>query len=179
MAVLDARIRMRVVQGLRVVDRSAVPDINTGNTNAPTMGSAIGAPRSSTTLEAMLHSQGAAGAAPPSYLRTARHSRSAFPRPATSDRRALAVAAGRMNDRLWHAELPRFRSTDRQLWAECARQGLPRAVHGARAADRREEPISDIRHFHSERMRSKSCRVRIVGLAHIVVAVQLRHSRHL
>lgn len=37
MAVLDSRMRVRGVEGLRVADMSAVPDINAGNTNAPAM----------------------------------------------------------------------------------------------------------------------------------------------
>jgi choline dehydrogenase-like flavoprotein len=37
MAVLDARLRVRGVEGLRVCDMSAAPDINAGNTNAPAM----------------------------------------------------------------------------------------------------------------------------------------------
>lgn len=37
LAVLDARLRVRGVEGLRVCDMSAVPDINAGNTNAPAM----------------------------------------------------------------------------------------------------------------------------------------------
>ena len=37
MAVLDPRMRVRGVKGLRVCDMSAVPDINAGNTNAPAM----------------------------------------------------------------------------------------------------------------------------------------------
>lgn len=37
MAVLDARLAVRGVEGLRVCDMSAVPDINAGNTNAPAM----------------------------------------------------------------------------------------------------------------------------------------------
>jgi len=37
MAVLDARMRIRGVAGLRVCDLSAMPDINAGNTNAPAM----------------------------------------------------------------------------------------------------------------------------------------------
>lgn len=37
MAVLDSRMRVRGVDGLRVCDMSAVPDINAGNTNAPAM----------------------------------------------------------------------------------------------------------------------------------------------
>jgi choline dehydrogenase len=37
MAVLDARLRVRAVQALRVADMSAVPDIIAGNTNAPAM----------------------------------------------------------------------------------------------------------------------------------------------
>jgi choline dehydrogenase-like flavoprotein len=36
-AVLDARMRVRGVSGLRVCDMSAVPNINAGNTNAPAM----------------------------------------------------------------------------------------------------------------------------------------------
>ncbi|RVM32785.1 choline dehydrogenase [Sinorhizobium meliloti] len=35
MAALDARMRVRVIEGLRLADMSAVPDINAGNTNAP------------------------------------------------------------------------------------------------------------------------------------------------
>ena len=37
MAVLDGRLRVRGVEGLRVCDLSAMPDINAGNTNAPAM----------------------------------------------------------------------------------------------------------------------------------------------
>lgn len=37
MAVLDARMRVRGVEGLRVCDMSAVPEIPAGNTNAPAM----------------------------------------------------------------------------------------------------------------------------------------------
>lgn len=37
MAVLDARLRVRDIENLRVCDMSAVPDINAGNTNAPAM----------------------------------------------------------------------------------------------------------------------------------------------
>lgn len=37
MAVLDAQMRVRGIDGLRVADMSAVPDINAGNTNAPAM----------------------------------------------------------------------------------------------------------------------------------------------
>jgi choline dehydrogenase len=37
MAVLDSRLRVRGVAGLRVVDASAMPTITSGNTNAPTL----------------------------------------------------------------------------------------------------------------------------------------------
>ena len=37
LAVLDARMRVRGIEGLRVCDMSAVPNINAGNTNAPAM----------------------------------------------------------------------------------------------------------------------------------------------
>ncbi|HXT09013.1 MAG TPA: GMC oxidoreductase, partial [Roseiarcus sp.] len=37
MAALDARLRVRGVEGLRVCDLSAMPDINAGNTNAPAL----------------------------------------------------------------------------------------------------------------------------------------------
>ncbi|MCY1518512.1 Alcohol dehydrogenase [acceptor] [compost metagenome] len=37
MAVLDARLRVRGVQGLRVVDAGAMPTITSGNTNSPTL----------------------------------------------------------------------------------------------------------------------------------------------
>ncbi len=37
LAVLDARLRVRGVQGLRICDLSAMPNINAGNTNAPAM----------------------------------------------------------------------------------------------------------------------------------------------
>jgi choline dehydrogenase len=37
MAVLDARLRVRGVSGLRVVDASAMPTITSGNTNSPTL----------------------------------------------------------------------------------------------------------------------------------------------
>ncbi|MEM5502962.1 GMC family oxidoreductase N-terminal domain-containing protein [Ahrensia kielensis] len=37
MAVLDAKLRVRGIQNLRVCDMSAVPNINAGNTNAPAM----------------------------------------------------------------------------------------------------------------------------------------------
>jgi choline dehydrogenase-like flavoprotein len=35
--VLDSRLRVRGVEGLRVCDLSAMPNINAGNTNAPAM----------------------------------------------------------------------------------------------------------------------------------------------
>ena len=35
--VLDARLRVRGVDGLRVVDASAMPTITSGNTNSPTL----------------------------------------------------------------------------------------------------------------------------------------------
>jgi choline dehydrogenase len=37
MAVLDARLRLRGIAGLRVIDASAMPFVPSGNTNAPTM----------------------------------------------------------------------------------------------------------------------------------------------
>ena len=37
MAVLDSRMRVRGIDGLRVCDLSAMPDINAGNTTAPAM----------------------------------------------------------------------------------------------------------------------------------------------
>ncbi len=36
-AVLDARLRLRGIEGLRVADASAMPTITSGNTNSPTM----------------------------------------------------------------------------------------------------------------------------------------------
>jgi choline dehydrogenase-like flavoprotein len=35
--VLDGRLRVRGVEGLRVIDASAMPRITSGNTNSPTM----------------------------------------------------------------------------------------------------------------------------------------------
>jgi len=37
LSVLDARLRVRGIENLRVCDMSAVPNINAGNTNAPAM----------------------------------------------------------------------------------------------------------------------------------------------
>jgi choline dehydrogenase len=37
MAVLDSRLRVRGVHGLRVVDAGAMPTITSGNTNSPTL----------------------------------------------------------------------------------------------------------------------------------------------
>jgi choline dehydrogenase len=37
MAVLDAKLRVRGIQGLRVVDAGAMPTITSGNTNSPTL----------------------------------------------------------------------------------------------------------------------------------------------
>jgi choline dehydrogenase-like flavoprotein len=36
-AVLDSRFRVRGIDGLRICDLSAMPNINAGNTNAPAM----------------------------------------------------------------------------------------------------------------------------------------------
>ncbi len=36
-AVLDSRLRVRGVAGLRVVDASVMPNITSGNTNSPTL----------------------------------------------------------------------------------------------------------------------------------------------
>jgi choline dehydrogenase len=37
LAVLDQRLRVRGIEGLRVIDASAMPFVPSGNTNAPTM----------------------------------------------------------------------------------------------------------------------------------------------
>jgi choline dehydrogenase len=37
MSVLDAQMRVRGIQGLRVVDAGAMPTITSGNTNSPTL----------------------------------------------------------------------------------------------------------------------------------------------
>jgi choline dehydrogenase len=37
MAVVDSRLRVRGIVGLRVIDASVMPTVTTGNTNAPTI----------------------------------------------------------------------------------------------------------------------------------------------
>jgi choline dehydrogenase len=46
MAVLDAQLRVRGIQGLRVVDAGAMPTITSGNTNSPVLMMAEKAARS-------------------------------------------------------------------------------------------------------------------------------------
>ena len=37
MAVVDSRLQVRGIDGLRVIDASVMPTVTTGNTNAPTI----------------------------------------------------------------------------------------------------------------------------------------------
>jgi choline dehydrogenase-like flavoprotein len=55
-AVVDARLRVRGVDGLRVIDASIMPNITSGNTNAPTQ--ALARHASAMLVEDLEHSRG-------------------------------------------------------------------------------------------------------------------------